>query len=57
MAENSKTRWDKENRMKITLNLNKKSDADILTAVEGKAAQTEIKRLVRIGLESESQKK
>lgn len=44
---------DAENRVQLTLQLSKKNDADILDALEGKARQTEIKRLVRIGLNYE----
>ncbi len=43
-------RYDKANIQYIGLKLNKKYDADILEAVEGKSKQTEIKRLVRIAL-------
>ena len=40
----------------MTLKLNIKTDADILDALEGKAKQTEIKRLMRLGLEAEKHK-
>lgn len=46
-------KYDKSNTQFIGLKLNKKSDKDILDALEGKPKQTEIKRLVRKGLETE----
>ena len=42
-----------QNTTFIGLKLNNKTDADILAALEGKAKQSEIKRLVRLGLEAE----
>lgn len=48
-------RYDKENTRFIGLKLNKKTDKDILDALEGLPMQTEIKRLIRIGI-AESQK-
>lgn len=48
-----KRRWDAENTTMISLKLNNKTDADILDALEGKPRQTEIKRLVRAGMEAE----
>lgn len=46
----SKERYDKENTQFIGLKLNKKTDRDILEAIEGKPKQTEIKRLIRKGI-------
>ena len=46
-------KYDKQNTRFIGLKLNRKSDKDILDALEGKALQTEIKRLLRKALESE----
>ena len=43
-------RYDKQNTQFIGLKLNKKTDSDILEAIEGKPKQTEIKRLIRQGL-------
>ena len=40
-------KYDKQNTRFIGLKLNRKSDKDILDALEGKALQTEIKRLLR----------
>ena len=48
-----KRRWDAENTTMISLKLNNKTDADILDALAGKSRQTEIKRLVRAGMEVE----
>lgn len=46
----AKVDWIKENTIRFTVKLNKNTDADILSALEGKAKQTEIKRLIRIAL-------
>lgn len=46
-------KYDKSNTQFIGLKLNKKTDSDILSAIEGKQKQTEIKRLIRKGIESE----
>ena len=46
-------KYDKANTQFIGLKLNKKTDKDILDAIEGKSKQTEIKRLIRKGLEAE----
>lgn len=46
-------KYDKNNTVFVGLKLNLKTDADILKALEGKAKQTEIKRLIRKALESE----
>lgn len=46
----AKKNWMKENTIHFTIRLNKKTDADILAALEGKARQTEIKHLIRIAI-------
>lgn len=46
----AKRAWDTNNTVKITLKLNRRTDADILAALEGNQKQTEIKRLIRAGL-------
>ena len=46
-------KYDKNNTVFIGLKLNIKTDADILKALDEKAKQTEIKRLIRKGLENE----
>ena len=46
-------KYDKANTKFIGLKLNVKTDADILNAIEGKQKQTELKRLIRKGLQSE----
>lgn len=54
MAESAARRaWSAENTTFIGLKLNNRTDADILEAIEGKPKQTEIKRLVRLGMEVE----
>lgn len=52
----SKARWEKENVTQVSLKLNHNTDSDILEALQGKQKQTEIKRLLRIALQSEKQK-
>lgn len=47
----SKTRYDKENSVMVGMRLMKKGDADIIGAIQGKKKQTELKRLIRIGLQ------
>lgn len=49
----SKRAWDAENTTQISLKLNNRTDGDILEALAGKPRQTEIKRLIRAGLEAE----
>ena len=48
----AKREWMKENTTFIGLKLNNRTDLDILTALEGKQKQTEIKRLIREGLKA-----
>lgn len=50
-------RYEAQNVHRMTLKLNLKTDADIIAALNGKAKQTEIKRLVRLGLEAEANQK
>lgn len=52
----AKREWMKENTTFIGLKLNHRTDSDILEALQGKQKQTEIKRLLRIALQSEKQK-
>ena len=52
----AKRDWMKENTTFIGLKLNHNTESDILEALQGKQKQTEIKRLVRIALQSEKQK-
>lgn len=52
----AKRRWIAGNTTMITLKLNNRTDADILAALEDKAKQTEIKRLIRAGLAVERDK-
>lgn len=46
-------KYDAENTISFSIKLNRKTDADILAALEGKPRQTEVKRLVRLALEQE----
>lgn len=56
MAESAAHRaWTAENTVYVPLRLNKRTDADILTAIDGKQKQTEIKRLVRVALKVEKE--
>ena len=52
----AKRDWIKENTTFVGLKLNHNTDSDILEALQGKQKQTEIKRLLRIALQSEKQK-
>lgn len=53
MADSQAKRdWMKENTTFIGIRLNNRTDLDILTALDGKQKQTEIKRLIRKGLEA-----
>ena len=46
-------RYNKKNTVQFTLRLNRKTDVDLLDALEGKKPQTEIKRLMRLALDKE----
>lgn len=50
----AKIEWTKNNTTQFTLKLNHNTDADIIKALEGKARQTEVKRLIRIALKQEN---
>lgn len=52
----AKRRWIAENTIFMGLKLNKRTDADIIAALDGKARQTEIKRLIRVALKAENGK-
>ncbi len=45
--------WTKEHTTFVGLKLNNRTDKDILEALEGKAKQTEIKRLIRQGMKQD----
>jgi len=47
----AKDRYDARTAVYVSLKLNKGTDADILEALDGKQKQTEIKRLIRAGIE------
>lgn len=49
----AKKAWMSANTTMICIKLNNRTDADILSALSGKAKQTEIKRLIREGLKKE----
>ena len=54
----ARKQWEKENTVYIPMRLQKTTDADILKQLEGAAAigirrQTELKRLIRLGMEAE----
>lgn len=48
--------WLAENTERVTVKFNARTDADILGALEGKKKQTEIKRLIRAGMQAENRK-
>ena len=54
----AKKEWMRENTMLITAKLNRKTDADIVAAIEGSAGSraSRIKELLRKGIEAESKK-
>ena len=49
----SKKAWDKENVVFVTTKLFKSTDADILEYLDGKSRATEIKRALRLLIETE----
>lgn len=49
-------RWIADHCTRCAVKLNHNTDADILAALAGKVKQTEIKRLIRVGLEAERKK-
>lgn len=56
MADSAAKRaWDAKNTTFIGLKLNNITDADILEVLEGKARQTELKRLIRAGIIADGQ--
>ena len=56
-AMTAKERYDAKTAVYVSLKLNKGTDADILRALDGKPKQTEIKRLVRQGIEHDRSEK
>lgn len=52
----AKRNWNKENTTFIGLKLNNRQDADILSYLDNKAKQTEIKRLLRLAIDIEKSK-
>lgn len=52
--ETPQERYDRKNCITYSLKLNRKTDADLIAALEGKAKQTEVKRLMRVALAHES---
>ena len=52
----SKKDWDKENVVFVTTKLFKSTDADILEFLDGKVRATEIKRALRLLIETEKEK-
>jgi hypothetical protein len=49
----AKREWERLNTTFIGLKLNNRQDADILAQISGRARQTEIKRLLRLAMETE----
>lgn len=49
-AKTPQAKYDKANTTFISLRLERQRDADILAALNNKAKQTEVKRLVRLGM-------
>lgn len=53
--ETPQERYVKKNCLLFTMKLNRHTEADLIAALEGKAKQTEVKRLMRVALAHESQ--
>ena len=52
-SDTPQARYDKVNTVYINLRLLKENDKDLIEALSGKAKQTEVKRLVRLGIGKE----
>lgn len=50
----AKRQWQKENTVFIGLKLQKSTDADIIAFLDGKVKQAEIKKALRLLMETES---
>lgn len=46
-ASEAQARYDRENTVQLSLKLNRKTDADIISFLEGKQKQTAIKEAIR----------
>lgn len=53
MESEARKKWLKENTVFIGIRLQKSTDADILKFLEGKQNQTEIKKALRLLIETE----
>lgn len=53
MESEARKKWLKENTVFIGIRLQKSTDADILQYLEGKQNQTEIKKALRLLIETE----
>ena len=49
-SDTPQARYDKVNTVFINFRLLKEDDNDLITALSGKARQTEVKKLVRLGM-------
>lgn len=49
----SQAKWRSENSRQVNIRLMAKGDADILAAIDGKQAQQELRRLIRLGIEED----
>ncbi len=49
-SDTPQARYDKLNTVYINLRLYKEDDKDLIDALSGKAKQTEVKKLVRLGM-------
>lgn len=57
MAETqARKEWTKSNTTFVGLKFNNNTDQDILQAIDGKQKQTELKRLIRIGIANSQSK-
>lgn len=49
----SQAKWRSENSRQVNIRLMANGDADILAAIDGKQAQQELRRLIRLGIEED----
>ena len=52
-SDTPQARYDKENTIYINFRLYEDDDKDLIDALSGKAKQTEVKKLVRLGIGKE----
>lgn len=53
MESDARKKWTKENTVKICAKLQRSTDSDIVQYLDGKSAQAEIKKALRLLIETE----